>query len=258
MLLEYDGSGFNGFQKQKKAGLVTVQNELERALKRLLGEDVKTHAAGRTDTGVHALGQVVSFRTGSAHEVSVIGRALNALLPDCISIREATEEDPAFHARFSARFRIYHYYILNRKTPSALCRNFVYHLKKPLDLGKMRQASSHLIGSHDFTSFCSAVKEVEQTQRCVSHIRIFRPGESEYEAEPLTWGGHISRDLVVCEFKANSFLHSMVRLIMAVLIRVGEGKMSPSEVLQILLRRRPGLMSTKVPSHALFLMQVVY
>jgi len=258
LLLEYDGTGFFGFQKQKKKGLPTIQDELEHALETLMGEKVKTVTAGRTDTGVHALGQVVSFKTESSRDPSTIKKALNGLLPETIIVKEVQEAPYDFHARFSARFRLYHYYILNRDISTALGRSYLFHVRKPLDIEKMQEASCFMTGERDFTSFCSAVKEVETTVRRISHIKIYRFNEAPSQESPVLWPQDIAKDLIVFEFRGKSFLHSMVRLMVATLVRVGEGKIPPSEVEHIISMKKSGLIKTNVPPCGLFLIKVEY
>lgn len=259
LTLEYDGSGFFGFQTQKKSWLPTIQDELELALERLLEEKVKINVAGRTDTGVHALGQVVNFTTNSSKDAATIKKALNAILHKNIVVREAKEVELAFHARFSAKYRYYNYYIFNSNDPVAIWRSYLYHVKKPLDIEKMREASIYLIGENDFSSFCCCVKEIQNPVRRIEYIKIYRGNENQNSENMIFTGTpKILDNIIIFEFKGNGFLRSMVKTIVATLIRVGRGKIPPLEVIKILSMRSPGLILTNVPSHALFLMKVEY
>lgn len=258
IILEYDGTGFMGFQKQSRTDRPTIQDTLEQVLKRVCGEAIKTSCAGRTDTGVHALGQVVSFKTESALPLRDLKRAMNALLPDAIAVREMEEVEIDFHARFSAKCRYYNYYILNSETRSPLGRAYFHHRRKQLDIELMREAVQWLVGEKDFTSFSCSLTETDTPIRRIDYIRITKgfdlPGDSSF---PVPVSG-ILPALIVIELRGNGFLHSMVRFIVATLIKVGEGRMTSEDVKKILDAKKPGLMSTIAPACGLFLMKVEY
>jgi tRNA pseudouridine38-40 synthase len=260
LIIEYDGTLFNGFQKQIIPGTRTIQNELEQVLKRVLGEQVKTSVAGRTDTGVHALANVVNFRTSSSMSTDDLQRALNALLPESIAVLNAEEADDRFHARFSARSRCYHYYILNRKTRSALGRTCLCHIKKPLDLDLMREAAHYLTGEKDFTSFSTSIKEAKSTVRRLDTITIVRStGMSALrEGMALCCPASLLEHIIVMEFIGNGFLRSMVRMMVAVLLKAGLEKISPRAVEAILAARDPGLVNNPAPAAGLFLVNIAY
>jgi tRNA pseudouridine38-40 synthase len=258
--LEYDGTLFNGFQKQIIPGTRTVQNELESALNKILGEKIKTTVAGRTDTGVHALAQVVNFKTHSHIALTDLRRALNALLPDSIAALEVEEVDDYFHARFSAEKRCYHYYVLNREIRSALGRFYLCHIKKQLDMEKMRDAAHYLEGEKDFTSFSTSIKETRSTVRRLDSIKILKGTEVKglWSEMAIICPTSLLNDLVVFEFIGNGFLRSMVRMMVAVLLRAGLGKLPPQEVEIILKKRDPRLVNNLAPAAGLFLINIEY
>ncbi|MDQ7823212.1 MAG: tRNA pseudouridine(38-40) synthase TruA [Candidatus Eremiobacteraeota bacterium] len=260
LIIEYDGTYFNGFQKQTLPGMVTVQNRLEEALAKILNEPVKTVVAGRTDTGVHAVAQVVSFRTSSPRPAGEIKHALNALLHGAMAIHSVDEMPLRFHARFSARSRLYHYYILNREEPPSLGRSYLHHVRHPLDIEKMREASRFLEGEHDFTAFSTSIKEVKTAIRKIEHINILQGTHCAEKGKILyvPFEALYREGIILVELKANSFLRSMVRMIVAVLVRAGLGKMEPREVSRILAEKNPGLIHTPAPPEGLFLVKVDY
>lgn len=258
--LEYDGAAFEGFQKQTREGARTVQGELEKTLLQLLGVPVKTVTAGRTDTGVHATAQVVSFRTESPIPAASIKDALNALLPDDMAVHSASDVAMSFHARHSAVKRVYHYYIMNCRERSAFGSRYFYHVRKPLSLDPMREASRHLLGENDFTSFCTSVKEAGTPIRRLDAITINTVNEWHEMGKPVfAPASHELYDrLIVAEIDGNGFLRRMVRMIVSVLVRVGLGKMEPADVRRVLEARNPGLVHTPAPAGGLYLVKVLY
>ncbi len=237
-VVEYDGSRYAGFQRQKRE--ITIQEEIEKALTSVTQEQTKIVGAGRTDAGVHATGQVISFSTGWKRPLSELQRALNALLAFDIAILELSEVPPDFHARRSALSRKYRYTIFNRSTRSPLSRLYAYHWVGELDLEAMKEALRSLIGVHDFASFGRA-----------------RPGGSTVrqmlEVDCRREGDYIYIDLV-----ANAFLKRMVRSIVGTLLLVGRGELSPQgfkEVLEAKDRSRAGDL---LPAHGLCLTKVSY
>lgn len=217
----YNGAPFCGFARQPEQ--LTVQGDLERALKVALRCDVETVCAGRTDAGVHALGQVVNFLCedeGLANRSFL--RSLNALTHEQISISEVVEVDADFSARFSAVSREYHYYICNSEIPPIFVKDFSWHIAKSLNIDAMFEASRHLIGEHDFKSFCMAVSAVDKTtMRCVNEISF---------SEEKVFG----EKLLCIKVVGNAFLHSMVRTIVGTLANVGKGKRNPLWVADVL------------------------
>ena len=239
VVVEYDGTDYFGFQRQP--GRRTIQGELEWALGRITKEPVKVVGAGRTDAGVHALRQVISFTTGGTIPTEKIPVALNSLLPRDIVARDAAEVPPSFNARYSAKSRAYNYIVLNDKLPSALFGRFSWYVPDELDLRAMRRAAAHLVGTHDFTSFSAADTEESGRIRELTELSIRRSGE-----------------FVVFELRANAFLHSMARIIVGTLVEVGQGRRRADEVGQILDAKDRRLAGRTAPPQGLVLVDVVY
>jgi len=237
--VEYDGTAYHGFQVQ--AGRRTIQGELERALASVAQEEIRIVGAGRTDAGVHALGQVISFRTGWDRSLAVLQRALNAVLPRDIAIREMEETPPDFHARYSAVSREYRYTILNRPVRSPLAERFAYHFATPLAVEPMAEACGHLVGRHDFASFGQPMKEDGSTVRTIHRARCWREG-----------------DYVYVDIVADAFLRRMVRRIVGGLLEVGTGRLSSEEFREIFLARNPSLIKVMAPPRGLCLVKVNY
>jgi len=237
--VEYDGTDFHGFQFQP--GLRSVAGELETALSRLFDRTVKVTAAGRTDAGVHASGQVVSFVSHDAFPVDKLSIALNTSLPPDLSARDAARVEAGFSARASALERRYTYTIVNRRDPSALWRRFAHHEHRELDFGLMRAAAAHLVGEHDFITFCGGLPERGGTVRTVRAIDI----EPEGEIVRLHVGG-------------SGFLHRMVRIIAGTLLDVGAGRRTPGEVASMLAARDRRAGGPTAPAQGLCLVEVLY
>ena len=240
VVIEYDGTDFCGFQYQP--GVPTIQGELERVISRIVKEEVTVYGSGRTDAGVHAAGQVVNFRTGGSIPVNKLCIAMNSLLPPSIAALEASEVDEAFHARYSAKSRLYHYDILNRETRSAIEGRFCWHVRWPLDVDAMDEAAQCLLGVHDFTSFASADRDDEGSRvRNVSEIGVRRAGEH-----------------VLLTIRANAFLRSMVRAIVGTLVEVGLGKRPRLEIREVLDARDRARAGKTAPPQGLCLVEVEY
>lgn len=239
LVIGYDGTGFHGFQRQ--AGLRTVQEEIESTLKNLLGHEVKIKAAGRTDAGVHAEGQVISFWTTCPIPTERLPIALNSLLPPDIIAKKATKVPPDFHPRFDATGRVYRYLIDNRKVPSVLLRPFAWHIPQPLDVEAMGKAAQYLIGVHDFSSFHASGSELGSTVR---HM---------VKASVTKRNGVISITL-----EANAFLYHMARIIVGTLVEIGLGQREPDEMGAILYARDRKAAGKTAPPHGLCLLQVKY
>jgi tRNA pseudouridine38-40 synthase len=240
LIMEYDGRRYHGFQWQN--GQPSIQKEIEKALERLTGERRRVMAASRTDAGVHALGQVVSFRTGSSLSVDTFISGLNHYLPDDIAVKAAYRIDDSFNVRRDALSREYSYYILNSSTRSPVRGAFAYLVASPLDIEAMNRAAQALIGEHDFASFASRNgTENKSTVRRVSKAEIERDGE-----------------MVIFHMVANSFLTHQVRNTVGALIRVGLGKMSASQFRGILEAREPTLAGPTAPAGGLYLNRVNY
>jgi len=239
LLIEYEGTAYHGWQIQP--GVRTVQGVIEEKLSLLLQHPVRLKGASRTDKGVHALGQVANFFTSNPMDLSTIQRALNALLPPDIVIKEVEEVPTDFHARFSAKSKVYEYWILNRPFPSALWRRFCWHIPQPLELEAMRRCSEILLGEHDFSSFRLSGDKSSHSWRRVLRARWRREEE-----------------LLIFEIEANAFLRGMVRGVVGTLVEVGRGKISPEGFLEILEARDRSKAAATAPALGLILKEVRY
>ncbi|MBI3041081.1 MAG: tRNA pseudouridine(38-40) synthase TruA [Chloroflexi bacterium] len=240
LILEYDGTHYHGFQLQ--ASLPTIQGEIEKALYKLTGERTRVAGASRTDAGVHARGQVVSFRVSSAHSLQTFINGLNYYLPGDIAVKAGRRVRDSFSVRHDAVSREYKYHILNSLTRSPLKGGFSYLVAGHLDIEAMNRACQAIIGAHDFTSFTSGIGvAIKKTVRRVYRAEVKRDGE-----------------LVVFNMVANSFLPHQVRNTVGALLRVGLGKMTSDEFYSIMETARPGLAGPTAPAGGLCLMQVNY
>jgi tRNA pseudouridine38-40 synthase len=240
LVVEYNGSKYYGFQLQKN--MPTVQGEMEKALEKLTGEQTRIIAASRTDTGVHARGQVVGFRTKSLLPPQTFINGLNYYLPEDIAVRAAYKADDSFNVRRHAVSREYSYYILNSPTRSPMWQGFSYLVKGDLDITAMNQAAQALVGEHDFTSFASCLGvRIRNTRRRVYQAKFEREGE-----------------LVIFNMVANSFLPHQVRNTVGALIRVGLGKMTLGQFHSIMGEKKFGLAGPAAPACGLCLMRVNY
>lgn len=257
LVLEYDGTDFVGSQLQKNGR--TVQGEIEFALGRLTGlpagERCKVNFAGRTDTGVHASGQVANFRTSSKHSLETFRRGLNALLPEDIAILSAAEVDFDFHARFSAKERHYRYQVLNRASRSPLLRRSAYSVATKLDVAAMQLAAGMLLGQQDFASFAGAGWGVPSSGSTESEEETPGTIRQMLKAEWLT---DPESPLLVLELAANAFLPHMVRNIVGTLLQVGKGERTPGDFAKILAARDRRLAGPTAPACGLSLVGVKY
>ena len=244
-VVAYDGTGYFGFQRQAD-GTPTLQGELESALERVTGQQVTLKAAGRTDTGVHATGQVIAFELDWRHSPEDLGRALNANLPDAVAIRSLDEAEQGFHPRFDARSRVYEYTLYAAPVRQPLLNRFAWHVpaNSPLDVETMRRAASQLPGVHDFATF-GQPPQGESTVREVM--------SSELLATPQPGG-----QLVRYRIEANAFLYRMVRRLVGALVRVGSGDLSLDEF-EAAFRAADGTWPNQAaPAHGLCLVEVRY
>ena len=248
LTLSYHGAPFSGFARQP--GQRTVQGELEDALRILFAREVETTCAGRTDAGVHALGQVVSFDLApeelEARPLGVLRRSLDALTPEEISVREARRAPDGFSARFDARAREYRYFLHLGTARPIFTSDFCWHLPEQLDVEAMREGASLLIGEHDFKSFCKlASAEGRPTCRNVMEISIFPESA-------------MGEELLVVKVVGNAFLHSMVRAIVGTLVAVGRGLREPAWVGQALAARDRRAAGETAPAQGLVFWRVEY
>lgn len=240
LLIEYDGRPFHGFQAQ--ADLPSVQGSLERAVKRFCGEDLRVSAAGRTDTGVHATGQVVHVDLARDWPAETVRNALNFhLMPDPVSVLAAEVAVGDWHSRFSATGRRYRYRILNRISPPALDQGRVWHVKKPLDAAAMHQAAQVLVGHHDFTTFRDLGCQAKSPIKTLDVADVRREG-----------------DEVILEFASRSFLHRQVRSMTGTLAEVGVGRWTKEDVAAALARRDRKACGPVAPAEGLYLTGVTY
>jgi tRNA pseudouridine38-40 synthase len=240
LTIEYEGTRYYGFQLQ--AELPTIQGELEAALWRLTGENVRVMAASRTDTGVHAEGQVVSFRTTSSLPEKTFVQGLNYYLPGDIAVKTAARISDSFDVRRDAVSREYDYYILNIPARSPMKRNFSYLITELLEVGAMSQACRVLIGRHDFASFAACEEAgIKSTVREVFRAGIEKKG-----------------DLIIFNIMADSFLRHQVRNTVGALIRVGQGRVTVDEFSDMLEARTLGLAGPRAPGRGLCLMRINY
>jgi tRNA pseudouridine38-40 synthase len=240
LTIEYDGSGFHGWQRQKRDR--TVQETIEQALARMTGEQVTLIGSGRTDAGVHARGQVASFQTTSRLDAEIFFNGLNSLLPGDVRIRACDQMPDGFHARFDVRCKHYRYQILNRPIAPAIGRQFVWHIRKPLNVTAMTKAAGALLGTHDFKAFEGTGSPRAHTVRTVT--------ESTIQAAE---GGNLTYDI-----QANGFLRFMVRNIVGTLVEVGLGKRSAEEMKAVLASKDRGRAGATAPPQGLFLIDVSY
>jgi tRNA pseudouridine38-40 synthase len=240
LTIEYDGSAYFGWQRQKDPN--TIQGTIEGALHALTGENVTLTGSGRTDSGVHALGQVASFHTQTHLATGDIHRALNALLPEDIVILSCEEMPESFHARFDVVSKCYRYCLLNRPLPVALGRQYTWHIRKPLDMSAMGRALVHLEGTHNFKAF-----EGAGSPRADSIRKVHR-------AELISLGS----DRIDFEIEGNGFLRHMVRNIMGTLVDIGLGKITPDDLAKIREEEDRGKAGITAPAHGLFLVKVNY
>ncbi len=239
--VEYDGAAFHGWQRQASPQLLTVQGALERALSQVADHPVSTICAGRTDTGVHATGQVVHFDAQTLRPEKAWIRGGNSLLPPAARVLWARQVSDDFHARFSARSRRYRYVIRESEVEPAVMARQLTHVRERLDVESMDQAASHLLGERDFSAFRAAGCQSRTPWRNVMHLRVRRQGA-----------------FVVIEVQANAFLQHMVRNIAGVLLEIGSGRQPPQWAGQVLESRDRSAAAVTAKPYGLYLVEVDY
>jgi len=240
LTIQYEGTDYFGWQMQARHR--SVQQVLQEAAAIVCNHPVTLHGSGRTDTGVHALGQVAHFKTTSRIDMAQLLKGLNALLPSDVVVRSAVEVHPDFHARFDATARIYWYFILNTDVPDVFYRRYAWHVRKPLDVEAMRAAAAALVGMYDFRSFQARERDDVCTVREVQRVKFKRVG----------------RDVLLFEIQATSFLRHMVRGIVGTLVEIGLGKLCADEMANILLAHDRAHAGPTAPARGLFLKEVRY
>lgn len=239
-VVAYDGTRFAGYQVQPQK--LTVQREIEEALKKLhKGSNVKITASGRTDAGVHAKGQVIHFDSPLHIPESKWAVALNSLLPEDIAVISTVEVVTDFHARFDAKGKEYRYHVQLSSRKDPFTRHYVYQYPYSLNVSAMKEAATYLIGSHDFTSFCSAKTVVEDKVRDIREIEIIE-----------------KEGMLIFRFNGSGFLYNMVRILVGTLLEVGSGERASNSMSEILKKKDRSLAGKTAPSHGLYLWEVFY
>lgn len=237
LVLEYDGTAFSGWQVQP--GRRTVQGVLEERLAELLKEKVSVTGSGRTDAGVHALGQTANFKSGKGVPLKAFRQGLNRLLPRDVAVLDAREVPPGFHARFDARRRLYRYQIVTVRSP--VRERYAWFARHTLDFGILERVCKRIVGKHDFTSFSSAQAEVEN-----------------FMVDVKRTGWRKGKDTLTFEIEADRFLHNMVRILVGTMADMARGRMAPESFPDILAARDRKRAGRTAPPQGLFLVRVVY
>ena len=239
LTIEYDGKDFNGWQKQPNK--LNIQGEIEKAIEEITGEKIDLIASGRTDAGVHSLGQVANFKTNSTIDVEKIPYAINSKLKKSIVIKSAEEVPERFHSRYSVHSKTYRYTINNSKFGTALYRDMEYHFPIELDEKKMQKAAKFFEGEHDFKAFKASGTSSKSSVRTIYKATVER-----------------KEDRVIIELTGNGFLYNMVRIIAGTLIDVGIGKIKPEEVKEIIEKKERKNAGKTLPARGLCLLEVDY
>jgi len=238
--IEYDGTAYRGWQRQPDGP--SIQGTLEEAIGKMTGETVAVIGAGRTDSGVHALGQVANFRTETRIPAENLHKGLNSILPPDIAVRDIADADPSFHARYDARRKVYFYRMIHRPWRPALLRNYAWHLRGPLSLSRMEEGASRFVGTLDFTSFCATQCDTRGRTRTVFRSFLTSGGDGE----------------IRYTIEADGFLRHMVRNLVGTLVEIGRGRFSPGNIPEILDARDRRRAGATAPPQGLFLKEVIY
>ncbi len=237
--LEYDGTNYHGWQRQDN--VVTVQGELEKALKKLIKSDISVTPCSRTDTGVHALGFVCNFFTDSCIPIDKFPYAFKSVLPKDIVVFECQQVPNEFHSRYFAKGKKYQYRIVNKPFASALKRNYCYHCSYKLDIGLMKKAAQYFIGEHDFKAFMASGSIIKNTVRMIYNLEVEQ-----------------CNDEILIEVTGNGFLYKMVRIIVGTLLYVGSGKIDVEQIPEIIKQGDRTKAGVTVPPQGLYLVEVYY
>jgi len=259
LTIEYDGTNYRGWQRQKNTHL-TLQESIENTLEQILRKKVRLTGSGRTDAGVHARGQVANFKTNNSISAKKLKQALNSLLPDDIVVTGLQEVDSKFHACFSAKSKIYRYTILNQKHSSALWRRFAYFVPYKLDLKSMQKASRYLSGRHNFRCFQACDKKARSSIRTIERIKVYRVGSFTPQPPEFSEGSAAKKGVgfVLIDIQANGFVYKMVRNIVGTLIEFGRKGQSPNGMKKILASKNRKFAGPTVPGYGLCLLRVKY
>lgn len=239
LTIAYDGTKYYGWQYQN--GFITVQGEVEKALSKLFNTRVDIRGASRTDKGVHALGQRATFEMETSIPLSNLPYAINNLLPEDIRVHKAEEVEQAFHPQYNAINKTYAYKIYNAAFHNPLLNNYAWHINKELDITKMKEASKHIIGEHDFSAFCASGATSKTRTRTVNSLEIYKQD-----------------NIITIEINGNAFLYNMVRIITGTLVYIGYGKLQPNDmpiIISSLDRAKAGITA---PPQGLSLMYINY
>jgi tRNA pseudouridine38-40 synthase len=260
VVLAYDGTDFRGWQRQP--GTPTIQECLERSIERVIGRPTHVWGSGRTDAGVHALGQVANFKTDCPIPGENLLKALNDILPPTVRVKEVREVSEAFHARYDVRAKTYRYRILQAPTCSPFLWRFVWHYPYPLRHEQMAAAAQLIEGEHDFTSFAAVEsKEPEaRSQNSESTIQDSKPPDKEMVRRIFS-SQLILRprtSMLIYDVRGSGFLHHMVRSIVGTLVEVGRGKLAPEDITRILAARERSRAGPTAPAQGLCLVKVEY
>lgn len=239
LTIAYDGTNYCGWQVQPNG--ITIEEVINKALRKLTGEEITVIGASRTDSGVHAMGNVAVFDTDTTIPAEKIAVALNQRLPEDIVIVKSEEVHPDFHPRYCDCSKTYEYHIINTRIPNPTKRLTNYFVSYILDIDKMRKAASYLVGEHDFVSFCNVRTDVDSTVRCITELEILKCGEE-----------------ITIRITGNGFLYNMVRIIVGTLIRVGRGFYEPEKVKEILEAKDRKAAGVTAPAHGLMLIRIEY
>ena len=239
LTIEYDGKDYNGWQKQPNK--LNIQGEIERAIFNIMHEEVDLIGSGRTDAGVHSLGQVANFKTNSNFPIEKMPIALNSQLKNSIVIKKAEEVDDRFHSRYNAKNKTYRYIINNSKTGTAIYRNLEYCYPFELDVQKMQEAAKYFEGEHDFKAFKSSGTSGKNSVRTIYKAVVKKDGER-----------------IIIELTGNGFLYNMVRIISGTLLEVGLGKIKPDDISKIIESKNRQNAGKTLPAHGLYLVSVEY
>lgn len=239
LTIEYDGREFNGWQKQPNK--LNIQGNIEKVISDITKEEIEIIGSGRTDAGVHALGQVANFKTNSAIPIEKFAIAINSRLKKSIVIKKAEEVDERFHSRYNCKQKTYRYIINNSETGSAIYRNLEYNIKNPLDVEKMKEASKYFVGEHDFSAFKASGTSSKSSVRTIYSAKIEKEGER-----------------IIIELTGNGFLYNMVRIISGTLVEVGLGKIKPEQIPEIIQSKNRQNAGKTLPPYGLYLVEVNY